>query len=346
MDSTYAGAYGHIKALSLDLLSKEQINRIKESSKDEFIAILSGTNYKQDIDEVYNRYREEDLIDIVVNTHFLRNCKNAIGLLPSSGKGLIRAYLSRIDIENIKLILAAKLIGKDLQMTENMLTINRGFPLGMQSPMLSKDEYSNIIQQKDLAEVINYLTRYDYGKVLLPFSVSAELGRDVSGMATALDIEYYNGLLKAFKFYNGNEGPILRFIQSQIDVRNIMTVIKAIEMNKTVENILIKGGSISTEKLAEMSKMRIEDAIKDIPFDLSEALELYRKEGLVANFEVELKRQSHDRYLQIFKASSISLESVLSFIIEAELERDTIRLSWFKKYYNIEKEVVNIGYGI
>ena len=97
MDSTYAGAYGHIKALSLDLLSKDQINRIKESSKDEFIAILSGTNYKQDIDEVYNRYREEDLIDIVVNTHFLRNCKNAIMLLPSSGKGLIRAYLSKIE---------------------------------------------------------------------------------------------------------------------------------------------------------------------------------------------------------------------------------------------------------
>ena len=36
---------------------------------------------------------------------------------------------------------------------------------------------------------------------MLPFSVSAELSRDVSGMSLALDIEYYNDLLRNFKFF-------------------------------------------------------------------------------------------------------------------------------------------------
>ena len=131
MDSTYAGAYGHVKALYLDLLKRDEIERIKESKKDEFISVLSSTSYKNEIDAVYNQFKEPDVVDIAVNTHFIRNCNNMLTLLPSMGKGIIKSYLSKIDIQNIKLILAAKLIGKNIELTENMLTIGRGFPAGI-----------------------------------------------------------------------------------------------------------------------------------------------------------------------------------------------------------------------
>jgi vacuolar-type H+-ATPase subunit C/Vma6 len=346
MDSTYAGAYGHVKALYLDLLKKDEIERIKESKKDEFISVLSSTSYKNEIDAVYNQFKEPDVVDIAVNTHFIRNCNNMLTLLPSMGKGIIKSYLSKIDIQNIKLILAAKLIGKNIELTENMLTIGRGFPAGISGPLISKDEYRNIIEQKDIVEVINYLTRYPYGRVLLPFSVSAELSRDVSGMSLALDIEYYNNLLGNFKFYNGNEGPVLRFIQSLIDLRNIMTVIKEIELNKPSKELLIHGGTMSIEKLSDMSKMKIEDFIKDLPYDLEEANKLYLEDGLIANFEVELKRIIHNKYLPTFRANSLSVAAAMSFIISAEIEKDTIRLNWFKKYYDIERRIIDIGYGI
>ncbi|MCL4372669.1 V-type ATPase subunit [Candidatus Parvarchaeota archaeon] len=346
MDSTYAGAYGHVKALYLNLLRKDELDRIKETKKEEFMNVLSSTSYKNEIDQFYNRFKEPDIIDIIVNTHFLNNCNSAITVLPSIGKSLIRSYLSKIDIQNIKLILAAKLIGKNIEMTENILTIGRSFPLGLSSPLISKEEYRNIIEQKDIVEVINYLTRYPYGRVLLPFSVSAELSRDVSGMSLALDIEYYNDLLRNFKFYNGNEGPVLRFIQGLIDLRNIITVIKEIELKKPAKELLIKGGSMNIDKLNDMTKTNIGDFVKDLPYDLDEALELYKQDGLIANFEVELKKILHDKYLPVFRANSLSVASTLSFIISAEVERDTIRLNWFKKYYNIEKKVVDIGYGI
>ena len=31
---------------------------------------------------------------------------------------------------------------------------------------------------------------------------------------------------------------------------------------------------------------------------------------------------------------------------KVEIERDIIRLNWFKKYYGLEKKVLDIGYGI
>lgn len=346
MDSTYAGAYGHVKALYLDLLKREEIDRIKESKKEEFLNVLSSTAYKKEMDEFYNQFKEPDIVDVIVNTHFLRNCNNAMTVLPSIGKTLIRSYLSKIDIQNIKLILAAKLIGKNVEMTENLLTIGRSFPLGFSSPLISREEYRNIIEQKDTVEVINYLSRYSYGRVLLPFSVSAELSRDVSGMSLAMDTEYYEGLLKNFKFYNGNEGPVLRFIQGLVDIRNVITVIKEIELKKPAKELLINGGSISTDRLNDMTKMSIEEFVKGLPYDLNEALQTYKEDGLISNFEVEMKRVVHDKYLPIFRANSVSVASVLSFVISAEIERDTIRLSWFKKYYNIEKKVIDIGYGI
>ncbi|EFD92341.1 MAG: H(+)-transporting two-sector ATPase [Candidatus Parvarchaeum acidophilus ARMAN-5] len=346
MDSTYAGAYGHVKALYLDLLKRDEIDRIKESKKDEFISTLSSTSYKNEIDLFYNEFKEPDIVDIAVNTHFIKNCDNVIKLLPTVGKSIIRGYLSKIDIQNIKLILAAKLVGKDLDFTENMLIVNRGFPVGFSSSLINKEAYANIISQKDIVEVINYLTRYPYGKVLLPFSVSAELSKDVSGMSMSLDIEYYEDLLKSFKFYSGNEGPVLRFFQELIDLRNIMTVIKEIELKKPSASLLIKGGSLSIDRLSEMTKMNITDFIKNLPYDLEEAYQIYKEDGLIANFEVELKRQIHDKYLPIFRANSLSIASALSFIISSEIERDIIRLNWFKKYYGLEKKVLDIGYGI
>ena len=346
MDSTYAGTYGHVKAISLDLLKKDEIDRIKESKKDEFLATLSTTSYKNEIDSFYNQFKEPEIIDIVVNTHFIKNCNRLLTLLPSTGKNLIRNYLSKIDIQNIKLILAAKLIGKNLEIADNLLVVDRGFPAGVSSPLISKEEYNNIIAQKDIVEVINYLTRYQYGKVLLPFSVSAELSRDVTGMSLALDIDYYNNLLNSFKFYMGNEGPVLRFIQGLIDLRNIMTIIKEIELKKPSKELLIQGGSIPIDKLTEMSKGRIEDLIKRIPYNLEESNKLYLEDRLIANFEVELKKIIYDKYLSIFKTNSLSIASAFSFIILSEIERDTIRLNWFKKYYGIERKLVDTGYGI
>ena len=79
MDSTYAGAYGHVKALYLNLLRKDEIDRIKETKKEEFMNVLSSTSYKNEIDQFYNRFKEPDIIDIVVNTHFL----NQLSLISS-----------------------------------------------------------------------------------------------------------------------------------------------------------------------------------------------------------------------------------------------------------------------
>ena len=67
---------------------------------------------------------------------------------------------------------------------------------------------------------------------------------------------------------------------------------------------------------------------------------------MIANFEVELKRIIHNKYLPTFRANSLSVAAAMSFIISAEIEKDTIRLNWFKKYYDIERRIIDIGYGI
>lgn len=346
MDSTYIGAYGHIKALYSDLIKKDDLDSLDSAEGKEFISRLSSTSYKTEIDEFYSTYGDEDIVEIAVNSHFIRTANKALMMLPPIGKDLIKSYLRKIDIQNIKLVLAAKLLGKEMELKDRFLTIDKGFPLGSESPLISNEDYINMINQRTPLDVINYLTNFGYGRVLLRFSASAELSRDVSGMALALDVDYYNELLEKFMFYNGDEGPVLRFIQGIIDVRNIMTLIKAIELKTPVSGLLLDGGSIKKESLTEKANLSIDQLARETPFDIRSANELYQNDGLIANFEVEMMKQLHERYLAAFRSGGASLGSILGFIISAEMEKNSIRLKWFKKYYKLDKELINAGYGI
>ncbi|MCL5016730.1 MAG: V-type ATPase subunit [Candidatus Parvarchaeota archaeon] len=346
MDSTYAGAYGYMKVLYTELLKKEELMSLESAETKDFISRLGTTIYKEDLDRFYSMYKEPDIIDIAVNAHFVRMCTKAMVLLPPIGREVIRAYLRKIDIQNIKLVLSAKSLGKEVEVKDYFLTVDSGFPVGSSSPLLSNEDYVNLINQKSVQDIISYLTRFGYSSSLLKFSVSSESSHNTRSISLALDIDYYDRLKRSLKFYNGDEGPVLRFIQSLIDLRNIMTVIKAIELGVSPADLLIDGGNISKDQLLEESKRNLEGFINKLPFDLKDALALYNKDGLIANFEIELKRQIYSRYLSVFRGSSLSLGNLLGFVISAEIEKDSVRLGWFKKYYKLEKEVIDIGYGI
>lgn len=346
MDQTYTGVYGRIKALSLDLMSKEKLVALENVSEDDFLSFLSRENYSTEIDRFSSMYGMPDLLEVVVNTHFMRNVNNAITVLPPPAAETIRTYISKFDIRNIELILSSKVLGKDLETTEASIISNRGFPLVSMGGLLSAEDYINMANQKDAQEVMNYLGRTRYGSTIMKTRAAPQTLADVSGIRLALDKEYYTNLRQSFRFYNGDEGPLLGFLQGLIDMRNIMIIIKTAGTKWKIDDMLIDGGSISLQRLLELSSKGVEETAKSLPFQLQEALKQYQQDGLISGFEVELKKQLYEKTVPLFRQNSLSVGSVLGFIMLSEIERDTLRILWFRKHLRFPAYVPSYYYGI
>jgi V/A-type H+/Na+-transporting ATPase subunit C len=339
MDSTYSGAYGRLKVSRSEFLSPTFVDQLSQKDSDEFLKQLSTTDYRREIDALSALYTVPDIVEVVLNAHMMRMIKNATFAIPALAKDFVTAYISKWDIENIKIILSSKVLGYTIENTEIFLTVQRGTPVGLFGGTISREEYVKIIEQKDIEGVVNALVKYGYGTLLLKFIDEAKKNNDVSQMILALDIFYYSRLLQSFKFYNGDEGPMLEYVKGLIDIRNVMTIIKGMDYGyKNLKDYYIKGGTISESKFAEMASKDLNSLKSDMPFNVDDAFERYKTDKFISYFEFALKRELYKKYLKLFDSLSSSLESIIGFVIRSEIERDELRAIWLSKYYKISKE--------
>ncbi len=339
MDSTYSGAFGRLKVSKSDFLSNAFIDQLEQKDSEEFLKQLSTTSYRKEIDALSQLYTQPDLTEVALNAHMTRMIKNASFAVPPLAKDFVSAYVSKWDIENIKTILSSKVLGYTVENTEVFLTVQRTTPVGLFGGTISREEYIKLIEQKDIEGVANALTKFGYGIILLKYVDEAKKNNDISQMVLALDMYYYARLLQAFKFYNGDEGPLYEYIKGLIDIRNVMTVIKGIDIgNRNIKEFIIKGGSIPDNKLVEMATKEIATIKGDMPFKIDDAFDKFKNDELTAYFESALKRELYKKYLKAFDSLPLSLGSIIGFIIRSELERNELRTIWMSKYYKISKE--------
>ncbi len=338
MDTTYVGKYGNLKAASLGLLDSGFIDRLSQRGMDEFLPMLSQTDYRSEIDRMVKMYKVPDSIEIIINTHMIEMLSQAYLAVPPTARNFIYAYMSKWDIENIKVILSSKLLNYDVEEVEVFLVLRKSIPVSMLGGTITSGEYRDITWQKTVGDVVNSLMKFGYGAILMRSMDEFHKTGDISGMMLSLDMHYYENLLKAFRFYNGDEGPIINFVRDKIDAQNILSVIKAISFGyKNTAGFAIKGGNIKEDKLNEMMSRKSVELLKPyIPFDIDWAFEMHKGNHAVTYFDSALKRSIYSKYLKIFNSSSVSLAYIMWFILRCEIERDELRTIWFNKYYGIK----------
>ncbi len=339
MDPTYIGAYGRLKASKADFLAPDFVDQLMQRDQDEFLKSLSSTGYRKEIDSLSQLYQMPDLVEAVLNAHMMRMIRNAAFAVPSLARDFISAYVGRWDIENIKVILSSKVLNYAVENTEVFLTVQRGTPVGLFGGTITREDYVKINEQKDVEGVVNALVRFGYGTPLLKYVDEVKRTNDVSSMVLALDTFYYQRLLSTLRFYNGDEGPMYQYVTSLIDIKNITTAIKGNAFgHRNVKDYFIKGGSIPDNKLVEISTKDASSLKNEIPFKIDDAIERYRKDGLISHIELGMRRELYKKYLKLFDSLAGSLEAIVAFAIRSEIERDELRAVWLTKYYKISKE--------
>lgn len=341
--SAYAGAMGRTKVQLLSLLPKETIMALA-NSKDviDISKILEGTVYAPDIAAVAATYQGSTRLEVAINRLFVRNCRRTLDAAPFAGKPMVAAYLRRFDIQNVSLIIASKVQGKSVTETESFLISSREFPAGLFAGAMTLDDFRQVLQQPTIEGVTQQLVRFGYGGALLPKLDAYQRTRDIFPFLLALDQEYYAQLLRSIHQFQGDEWNVLRFVQSEIDVRNVLLLLKGKDAGlplELVEERIIDGGQLTRPQLADLYSARaVPELVQGMQSrypGLPEGLPAYQVNHTLTSFEAALIRDRSLRELRRLRNYPLSVSILFTHLMRAELERTDLRRIVYGKMYGV-----------
>lgn len=347
MSSTQFAGLGRLRALSLSFLSKDKLYELARAKDiSEIAQQLEPTWYGPEVEAAGAVYKPPELVEIALNRHLVTINRIAIQAAPLFGKPALLSYLSKWDIENIELILAAKSLGKGLEETEAFLVSSRNLPVGLSFSTIPLSELQVLLQQPDVEAVINSLVKYGYGAILLQQLGDFRKTGDLGVFTGALQNYYYSKLLWDLRFLRGDEGVLREYIKSEISKKNMLNFLKARESKldrETFGKHLIEGGLVPSAGLLESySSADPFDMAKRFEawFDLNSAMEAYTKSGNLTEFEVAVDKMIVTKFLPRFRSLPMSLTAVFGFVVQAEVERQNIRRITYAKQYGMSEEYI------
>ena len=345
--SPYSSSFGRLQSISTSFLKPEFLESLlKINDVNEMIKLLDSTWYGQEIKKYASVYQGTELLEVALNRHLVEINKIISESAPYNGKNAVRAYLAKWDLFNIELILSSKMTGRTITETESLLVSNRNVPAGVAAGNISHDEIKIILSEADVGGVVNKLTKYDYGVVLMKHLDEFQKTGDLGPMMAALHESYYKNLLESLKFFQGDEGSIRELFRAEIDKKNILNLLKAKESNIEKEMLvrhLVEGGRISSKELIDIYEVKdVAEIIGRIEpfFKLSESLEQYKTSKSLIDFEVAITKFIYTTYVKKLKNIALSIGTIFYFIINAEYEHENLKRITYGKRYDLSIDKV------
>ncbi len=344
--SPYASALGRLKPEFPAYLGKDAYATLA-TAKDpnDFAKLLETTPYAADVAYARATHTGTTMVEIAINRTFVRRNRHAYEATPYAGRLVVAAYLGRWDIQNIEMILSAKALGRTLTETEDHLVSSRETPAGLYAGVMTLDDFRLLLGQPTLESTVTALVKYGYGATVLPLVEAFERTHDIFPILLALDRQYYRNVLSAARFFQGDEWAVRGLIQSEIDVRNALLLLKGKNAALPVDELVprwLDGGTVSSSQAPDLYAARDVPALAErlashFP-SVGEGNAQFSSEQSLTGYEVALERDRTTAELKRLKTYPLSLGVIFSYLLLAEVERrDLLRLA-IGRLYGISSE--------
>jgi len=344
--SPYASALGRLKPEFTAFLSKETYPLLL-ATKDpnEFAKVLETTPYAQDVARARATHSGATMVELAINRTFVRRNRHAYETAPFAGRGIVGAYLGRWDLQNIEMILTAKIEGRSVTETEEHLVSSREIPAGLYAGAMGLDDFRILLSQTSVEATATALVKYGYGATILPFLESFERTHNIFPVLHALDKEYYRNVLAQTRFFQGDEWVVRGLVQSELDVRNALLLLKGKERDLPADELFgrwIDGGTLTSAQAQDLYSGR---TVPDVAERLSsrfpaigEGTAEYTTAGTLAGYEATLERERAISELKRLRTYPLSLSVIFAYLLRNELERSDLRRAVFGRLYGFSAE--------
>jgi V/A-type H+-transporting ATPase subunit C len=344
--SPYASALGRLNPEFPQFLPKETYPLLL-ATKDpnEFAKVLETTPYADDIARARSTHSDVSMVEVAINRTFVRRNRHAYEATPFAGRAVVAAYLGRWDIQNIEMILTAKVQGRGVTETEDHLVSSREIPAGLYAGAMNLDDFRILLSQPTLEAMVTSLVKYGYGTTILPFLEAFERTHNIFPIVRALDKEYYRTVLAQARFFQGDEWVVRGLVQSEVDGRNALLLLKGKDRNLSVDDVLsrfLDGGTMTSAQASDLYAARTVPELAErlaarFP-SVAEGTAEYTTADSLTGYEVAIERDRATTELRRLRTYPLSLSVIFAYLIRNEVERSDLRRAVFGRLYGVPAE--------
>ncbi len=306
------------------LLPPEEYQRMLNMSLPEIIRLIGETEYQKEVDELGTSFEGIDLIEVALSWNLAKEYQRVIDLAPGALKEFTMAYLRRWDIYNVLTILRGKMQGmKEGKIKEVLI------PAGS----LDRSTLDRILKEDSCERVADALKTWKmYPTIAAEISDGCAIG-SFSKLENELYKRLYADLLQvARKGIKGGD-QFLKFVQLEIDVKNIKTLfrMRGDGYEEDAREFFISGATFTAEELQAMNQMTNRNEVIDSLLakikgkSIQNALEDLRTERSEQEVDAELTRTQLDRMEQLSKINPFSIHPILVFLEKKKYEVFNLR---------------------
>jgi V/A-type H+-transporting ATPase subunit C len=330
VSAVYAYANARAKALQSDLLSQSKLESLVTlRDSDEIAHELGLTVYKDDLTSLSVKYSGSDLLEAAIHRNLVRALKTVISLTPDDSKDVISLILGRWDIRNINLIIASKAMGYSFgSQSDVFLVSSHDFPLGPIAGALSYYDLKNLIDMKDVSAVVQWVGSR-FGADFEPYLEKYRTDGNFGPLLLQIELTYLRRLVTSMSGRKGTDVRVLAALKSQIDLKNIIALLKAKQRNvpsQDVSKFTADGGNLGRQTLSDMFRANsVEEMVELLKpyYDLSDSLSEYKIKGLVP-VENALTRKITQKTIASLRVAPPSLSSIVAYLMLKELEIENL----------------------
>ena len=254
----YIYATTRMRVRRMKLIRHEEYMRMLNMSLAEITRFIEETEYKAEIDELSSSFSGLDLIEVALSWNLAKEIQNVLGIMPGRLKTFTASYQQHWDIYNVLTILRGKTQGVRAGKIKEVLIPAGSLDRVILDRLLTEDSPERIVEGLSSWSLYPVLER--------EFPAAMEKG-SFGDLENELFKEYYRYVLK--QTTSGVKGgkPFRDYLELEIDLLNIKTVIRLYKGNVRIDvrNMMVEGGNFTVDKLVRLATSEsIEEILEGI----------------------------------------------------------------------------------
>jgi len=302
----YPYTYARVSVLRASLITKEDYDRLMKMSLSEIISYLQSSEYKAAIDEYGVKYSGVELMEMALNKNLV-DTWNKLKRISSNQLGvLIKAYLARADLWNVKTILRGIHTKASAEEITAML-----LPAGV----LSSDTLQSLIASDSVEDFLKKLgpVKVKYENMHKEFETFKSKGSTVE-IENFIDKTYYTKMLEFSKSIP-TEGKLFKqFLETEIEMLNIMNILRLRRAGlnkKEIQPYIIGTRTPIVNKLIEAENK--EEIIQALPVS-ENATKTYSSTNSLIDIEVEFSRKLLQKTRLLLHQHPLTVDVILGYM--------------------------------
>ncbi|MBI2654435.1 ATP synthase A1 subunit C [Candidatus Woesearchaeota archaeon] len=322
------------------LFRRDDYLKMLKMSFSEIAKFLQESHYKKEINELAREYSGADLLELALNRNLSGSFKKLIRISSEELALLVKEYIKRKDIEDIKTILRGKFTNASEKIILSSITA---------AGTLSYDFLTNLLKKDSIEEILK-------GNGIVDFSLLQDALKDfreknnLVSVENAFDKYYYSHLIQFSKILPKEEALFKNFLLKEVEVLNLLTLLrmKKAKLGKdVVKNFIIPTGDYlrdskitslaDVDNLDELSKALGKTEYGSL---VAKGIEEFKKSNSLIVLETELYKYLLKQLILFTHQHPLTVDVILGYMFAKDIEVRNLKVIVKGKQLGLSEEFI------